>query len=146
MAIKTSWAAGDVLAAADLTDTFAAKFTTPSAWTAYTPTIAAYTGAFGTITLNGAAYCQIGKLVIVRVSVTIASVGTGTVGIKCTLPTAATSTNGGGGHFTEVTVTGWSCPAYFNSVSEILIAKYDGTNPVSGTNSKFVGTFTYEAA
>jgi hypothetical protein len=63
MAVKT-WSAGEVLAAADLNDTFASKLDTAS-WTAYTPTFSGGSWAVGNGSfVNDTSYIQLGKLVV----------------------------------------------------------------------------------
>lgn len=89
MAVKTSWAAGDVLTAADLTDTFAAKFTTPGAWTAYSPAFGFNGGSGWTVGTSavGGAYTTIGKTVIFYAWLTISSWTVGSTGnLTITLP------------------------------------------------------------
>lgn len=146
MAVKTSWAAGDVLTAADLTDTFAAKYATPGAWTSWTPTVAGYTGTIGTVTINAAKYMTVGKLVVARVDVTFAP-GTAATGITITLPSTAVAAKSGNATGIETNVTGWTLGGNNDTTGRMYITKYDGTAPWSGTgNNRIVGTFFYEAA
>jgi len=88
MAVKTSWAAGDVLTAADLTDTFAAKLTTPGAWTTYTPTPVNITVGNGTV---AAAYAQLGKVVHFRLYMKLGSTSVISADAGFTGPVAAKS-------------------------------------------------------
>lgn len=57
-------------ASSDLATQFAAKLDTPGAWTSYTPTLYNMTIGNGTV---DAAYCQIGKLVHVRIHIVFGS-------------------------------------------------------------------------
>lgn len=66
----------------------------PAGLTAYTPTIAAASGAYTTASATGA-YSKTGKLVCFWATATITTVGTGTATILG-LPFATASTNGGG--------------------------------------------------
>lgn len=65
----------------------------PIGYTTYTPVVTAASGTYTTASATGA-YSQTGKLVCVRITVTITTIGTGTVTLV-TLPVATASTNGG---------------------------------------------------
>lgn len=106
MAVKTSWAAGDVLTAADLTDTFGSKAATADfpagAWTSYTPTYTNITVGNATVT---ARYVQLGKLVHVSWAFTVGSTTTfAAAQAAFSLPVTASSTNFGWltGYFSDV--------------------------------------------
>lgn len=58
------------------------------AWTSYTPTLSSQSGALSSATATGA-YIQIGKLVFVRIHVTITTNGTAAGSIVAGLPVAA---------------------------------------------------------
>lgn len=168
MAVKTSWAAGDVLLAADLTDTFAAKaplasptFTgnaaLPSttkvngtsdlgaAWTAWTPTVTAEGGTLTSYTVNSAAYIQIGKTVMARFDITITNAGTGNSSLQVTAPVTA-KVNSQVGCGREYGVNGkalWA--AFIASTTTISVRNYDATTMIA-TNARAVCEITYEAA
>jgi hypothetical protein len=64
----------------------------PAGYTAYTPSVSAISGTYTTVSATGA-YTQIGKVVCVRVKVSITTIGTAT-GTIVSLPFNAASTNG----------------------------------------------------
>lgn len=95
-----------------------------AAWTAYTPTIAAGTGAYTTTSATGA-YRQVGKTVQFRATVTITSVGTAGSFMQVSLPVTAVGTNWAATG-TEQT-TGFVTNCLFASASALAIRKYDNT-------------------
>ena len=116
------------------------------AWTAYTPTVAGYTGSIGTVTINSAAYQSFGKQITGRIDVTFAP-GTAATLLTVTLPVNALSTRCGCISGMETAVAGWVVGGYNDTNSRMVIAKYDGTAPWSGTgNNRIVATFIYESA
>lgn len=60
------------------------------AWTAYTPSVSAGTGAFGSASATGR-YLQVGKTVFFNLTVTIVSNGTAATYVTTTLPVACKS-------------------------------------------------------
>lgn len=144
MAVKTSWAAGDVLLAADLTDSLAAKFTTPGAWTSYTPTVSASTGTITTSSVGAAKYQQIGKLVVVRLDITITTNGTGAGYVIVTLPVTGASNNDGAFTGRARSVSGKGLTSSITTTS-VYIFNYDGTYPAS-SGETLSGFLIYEAA
>ena len=59
-------------------------------WTVYTPTVTAGTGAFGSASATGR-YLIVGKLVFVRIDISIVTVGTAGASVKASLPGSATA-------------------------------------------------------
>lgn len=115
-----------------------------SAWTAYTPTITAGTGAFTTVSATGR-YKQIGKTVFVSMSITITNVGTAGTSVNATLPVSAkvrSSVCSG----RENAVSGAFFTGYIDgTLANVAIQKYDGT--FIGANGYVLDVaFTYEAA
>ena len=108
MAVRDSFTAGDVLDAADLTDTFASKapivsptFTgtvtipnvTLSSWTAFTPTFSHLTVGNGT--LVNCKYARTGNQIICQIGLVWGSTTTFTLGLgDFTLPVTAKSLTG----------------------------------------------------
>jgi len=79
-----TWAAGDILTAADLNAI--------GTWASYTPTLSQ--NGTRTATVNHAEYCLINKMCIVNVDLTCTTTGSAANRIAVSLPiTAATSTN-----------------------------------------------------
>jgi hypothetical protein len=103
MAIRNDFAPGEVLAAADLNDTFGSKAPTVSptftgtvtipnvnlgAWTSFTPTYANITVGNGT---QAHAWTRVGRLVVVRGAIVLGSTG-GVFNGGMTMTTPATAT------------------------------------------------------
>ena len=59
----------------------------------WTPTITATSGTFTTVSATGS-YTKVGRAVVIRVSITITTVGTASGGVVFTLPFTANSTGG----------------------------------------------------
>ena len=117
-------------------------------WTAYTPTVAAASGAFTTVTASGR-YTQVGKTVHFKALVTITDAGTAAIYTTITLPVTpyATYREAVAG-MSMVTATGamYSDLVCFIGASNLLRI-YDGAagNPAVNGNSLII-TGTYEAA
>ena len=79
--------------AADVAATVVSIAAHESAWTAYTPTITAGTGTFGTVSATGR-YKTIGKTVFVKMEITVTAVGTASASAIASLPVTAAGTNG----------------------------------------------------
>lgn len=77
--------------AEDLDDILAAKWTTDTAWTAYTPTVRAESGTPTTVTATGR-YVKIGKIVHLYVQISVVNKGTASAGMIFTLPVLRNST------------------------------------------------------
>jgi hypothetical protein len=119
-----------------------------AAWTAYTPTVTAGTGAFTSVSAEGR-YMVVGKTVVLQIVVTITTNGTAATWIDATLPFA--TANVALNHrqtFTGVEdgVTGFGIAAYALNNSTILrFRKYDATYPGADGNRIAIGG-VYEAA
>lgn len=116
-----------------------------SAWTAWTPTITAGTGAFTSVSATGYYQLLSGKAVAVRLIIVITTNGTAATYVKSDLPVAAKDTDqvlGG----KETAVTGKALTSScFPDTSHIVIQFYDATYP--GANGyRLVVQGVYESA
>jgi hypothetical protein len=171
MAVKTSWNAGDVLTAADLTDTFAVKaplasptFTgtvtipdvTLGAWTSYTPTWTGITQGNGTST---GAYARIGKTIHFWAKFVYGStsvMGTTTVtpslpvtkATNCPLLLIAVANDAGTGAFPLFTIGNDGTLHLINaSTTYAQAATFSTTAPFTWTTGDYINVNgTYEAA
>lgn len=136
-----TWAAGEVVTAANLNAqlrNFANGF---GAWTAYTPTITSGTGTLTSVSATGR-YLLVQKLCVVTIAITITTNGTGATDIRATLPTAGsagTDYYGAG----RIASTGGMVALNVNG-GVLYIRKYDNTYP-GATGAVIKGTVTYEA-
>lgn len=112
------------------------------AWTAYTPTITAGTGALTTTVINTCRWTQVNKTVLFHLDVGITTNGTGATSINSSVPVAAHHLSYGAGR--EVGSTGAQCSAEVNG-STMVIHKYDNTYP-GGSGFRIVVDIAYEAA
>ena len=85
------------------------------AWSNYTPTVTSQGGTPTTVSATGR-YKQIGKTVLVEISVTITDKGTATGVVFATLPVSAAAYNFAGSVF-EYQTTGKSGACYLDGVS-----------------------------
>jgi hypothetical protein len=108
---------------------------------AFNPVVTASSGAITSYTSVGT-YTKIGNLVSFHFSVTITNKGTGTAGLKVTLPFTCVSTSIGSGR--ENAVTGVMCQlTAFSTYCNIL----DYSNAtIIATNNIILGSITYQAA
>lgn len=108
-------------------------------WTAYTPTLAAGSGAFTSASAAGK-YRQVGKTVHVQIVVSITTNGTAAGSINTSLPVTPNgwaTLNG-----KEGTVNGKSCGGTANSTTDIQILNYDQTYPgVNGATLIVTGVY-----
>jgi hypothetical protein len=130
------------------------------AWTSYTPTFTNFTLGNGTITL--AKFKQLGKLVFVKVLVTLGSTSSVSGRIGFTLPVTATADNtdrtigtagllAGGVSSTGFVAIGTTTRAdlYALLASGTYVSNTNTSSTIPGTwaaASTFSATFTYEAA
>jgi hypothetical protein len=91
MAIRNDFAPGEVLAAADLNDTFGSKLTRPAALNAYSPVITQ--GVTVSRTMTHGASITLGSLVFAYFQASITGAGTATNAITFTLPSGVTGVN-----------------------------------------------------
>lgn len=113
------------------------------AWTAWTPTITASTGAFTTVSGSGK-YKVIGKTCHFIVNITITTVGTAT-GTVFTLPVTAKDGVGNVGSCREDAVVGYLGNVRLNATTTATLAKYDN-NSFVGNGYLIRGSGTYEVA
>lgn len=90
-----------------------------SAWTAYTPTITAQTGTPTTVTATGR-YKQIGKTVLLNITVAISNIGTAGSNLIASLPLTAAVLNFTGSS-AEVAATAKSGGAAINTNSQTTV-------------------------
>lgn len=98
-----------------------------SAWTSYTPTMAAGSGTFTSASATGR-YKQIGKTVFVQIVATITTVGTASGFVSVTLPV----TPNGWAVFTgkEGAVNGKAFGGSTNGSATLQLTNYDNTSPI----------------
>ena len=123
-----------------------ADFTGAGAWTSYTPTVTAETGSLTTASATGA-WCRIGRVIFVRMVVTITTNGTGGQAINATLPvTAATASQMLSGRDNGSSFV--ILQAYIDSFAgydKVRVVKFDNSYPgASGASLLISGS--YEAA
>lgn len=118
--------------------------TSLGAWTSYTPTITAGTGTFTTVSASGK-YCQIGKIVVCKFTITITTNGTAAGGILATLPVTAASGLISTGSGRENSVVGKMLQVYNSSTTQATIFNYDNTYP-GGNGYSIICSLVYEAA
>jgi hypothetical protein len=117
-----------------------------SAWTAYTPTIAAGAGTLTSANASGR-YIRIGKLCIVTVRGNIVINGTGSQDIQFSAPfTSGTTIGDAIGIFRETAVTGTTGALRIGNGGVTFFAtNYNNTYP-GGTGYSVQGTIAYEVA
>lgn len=114
------------------------------AWTAYTPTVTAASGTFGSVTVTSR-YNKRGRTVTMTGSLTITTVGTAAGGVYLTLPVPALTTAMYVGAGREHQNTGAMLIAWVAAADKVTLYRYDNTSPIAAGNVlKF--TVTYEAA
>jgi hypothetical protein len=118
-----------------------------AAWTTYTPTVTAGTGAFASVSATGR-YKQIGKTVFVQIKITIVDNGTASYFTDVSLPLPTVN---GGGNFqvimgVETFSTGYTVRgALLNNSTICRIQRYDAT--YIGANGYVLNlSGSYEAA
>lgn len=141
--MATQWTAGltdnTVLPASTLN-------TIGAAWETWTPTVTSSSGAITSYTIGYAKYCQIQKLIVARISITVTNAGTAAGAyVDFTLPitSAIGSAYIGGGR--EGTATGNALNCILTGTTKGRFLEYDNTGTVATgvTNS---GLIVYEAA
>ena len=115
--------------------------TSSAAWTSYTPTATAGSGAITSYTASGSSY-QIGKVVFVRFTVTITNQGTGAGELIVTLPATAASPQFIGG--IEIGLSDFNVTGLITSGAAHL--KFYDAATVINTNMQVVCSGVYEAA
>jgi hypothetical protein len=116
------------------------------AWTPWTPTISASSGAITSSVVNTARYTRAGKTITAYFDVTITDAGTGTGFLFITPPVAVSASGGGGISGREIAITATLIGgAILPSATVLAVIKYDGTTPVV-TNYRIAGIAIYESA
>lgn len=114
-----------------------------TAWTAFTPTITAGTGAFTTVSGSGA-YKQIGKTVFLRVKITITTNGTAAASVVSSLPVAAGGASQSFGMIGRDTVAG---TGIWGAAQDTGLAIQTFSNTYPGADGKTLQiSGVYEAA
>jgi hypothetical protein len=121
-----------------------------AAWESWTPTVSSETGTLTTTTVNAAKYCQINKLFIGEIDITINNAGTGGSFLRFTMPTGLnpTSLNNGSmvGYFREYQLVGFFGAIWISGTAGRLnMQKLDGTTPIA-TGNRVGGIFVCEIA
>lgn len=162
MAVRDDFTAGEVLAAADLNDTFASKgdINSNGAWTTWTPTFTNFTLGNGTVT---AKYVQIGKFVACRITILLGSTSSFSGAISLSVPVTAVEmgsipaigtvtyldagTASYPGHIRQDGANGVSLTVFVTSGTYGSEAGVGASVPFTWANTDVInGTFLYEAA
>jgi len=107
----------------------------------WTPTITAETGTIGTTTVFSANYTKIGRLVNVNFDISVNSIGTGTAGLKVSLPFSASGEqNSGVGR--EIINTGSMCQVTRNTATAVYVYFYNNLTVIS-LNNRVVCNYTF---
>jgi hypothetical protein len=108
----------------------------------WTPTITATSGTF-TTTSAGGSYTKIGRVVIIRVAITITTVGTASGGVVFTLPFTANGTGGWECAGRENAATGKMLQAIIlGSATTATAFNYDNTSTIAAGASLIIsGTY-----
>lgn len=129
----------------DQIDTALAAVAAAGAWTAYTPTLSAFSGSLTSATAAGR-YRQTGKTIFVRVQINITTNGTAAGNISATLPAAAHATNDQTLGGRETLLTGKALAGTIAAgASAVQINFYDNAYPGANGN-RLVVEGVYEAA
>jgi hypothetical protein len=109
-----------------------------TAWTSYTPTVTAGTGSFTTVSAVGA-WIRIGRLCVVRQSITITTNGTAGGNIQATLPFNSSNDVG---VFREGAATG-NCGVVQGNGASAVYRTFTNGYP-GGSGYTLLGTLSYE--
>ena len=118
-----------------------------AAWETWTPAFRSTGGTITSLTVNYARYARIQKTVFARIDVLITTIGTGTGVLRFDLPvTAFAGTQGlAAGSYREINVLGFIGVINVDTTTTGTLTKYDNASGL-GSNYRFTGVFTYEAA
>jgi hypothetical protein len=108
----------------------------------WTPTITAETGTIGTTVVNSANYTKVGRLVSVTFDITITSAGTGTAGLKVSLPFSPSVAGNTCGVLREYQVTGNMGQVYKYDATNALCNLYNNSTLIV-TNYRIMASYTY---
>ena len=107
----------------------------------WTPTVTAETGTIGTTTVISANYTKIGRLVNVNFDVRVDSIGTGTGGLKVSLPFSSSGEqNSGVGR--EIINTGSMCQVTRSTATTVYVYFYNNLTVIANTN-RVVCNYTF---
>lgn len=110
----------------------------------WTPTVTAETGTIGATVVNSANYTKIGRLVSVTFDITITSAGTGTGGLKLSLPFSCVAGSTAGAT-REYQTTGYMGQVFRFDATNVLVYNYLNITVISAGN-KVMGGYTYFAS
>ena len=108
----------------------------------WTPTITAETGTIGTTVVNSANYTKIGRLVSVTFDITITSAGTGSGGLKVSLPFFPAVAGNTCGSVREYLNSGDMGQVFKYDATNVLIMRYNNTTFIVNGN-KLMASYTY---
>lgn len=115
-----------------------------SAWTAYTPTVNATTGALGAHSATGR-YLLVGKTCFIGIEIVITANGTGAGSLSLNLPVAAFSTETVSLNGREVAVSGKAVTSDNTSAGGLRVVNYDNTYP-GATGASIILNGVYQTA
>ncbi|HEV2159568.1 hypothetical protein [Bradyrhizobium sp.] len=115
-----------------------------TAWSTYTPTLTATSGAYTTATATGR-YKQIGKTIHLQIDITLTAINTATGAIIATLPVNSRASQfvGHAIEYNSTNVDGSAVILGGTDATKLQIRKYDGTSFLVNGN-KIVVTMAYE--
>jgi hypothetical protein len=108
----------------------------------WTPTVTAETGTIGSTTLISSAYTKIGRLVSVCFDIRIDAVGTGSAGLKVSLPFSPSLGQQTCGAGREYINTGKMCQVPKFDATNVVVYFYDNST-VIGLNNRVMCSYTY---
>jgi hypothetical protein len=107
----------------------------------WTPTVTSEGGTIGTTTVISANYTKIGRLVNVNFDVRVDSIGSGTGGLKVSLPFSSSGEqNSGVGR--EIVNTGSMCQVTKNTATTVYVYFYNNLTVIANTN-RVVCNYTF---
>jgi hypothetical protein len=108
----------------------------------WTPTVVAETGTIGATVVNSANYTKVGRLVSVTFDITITSAGTGTAGLKVSLPFSPSVAGNTCGVLREYQVTGNMGQVYKYDATNALCNLYNNSTLIVA-NYRIMASYTY---
>jgi hypothetical protein len=108
----------------------------------WTPTITAETGTIGATVLNSANYTKVGRLVSVTFDITITTAGTGTGGLKVSMPFSPSVAGNACGALREYQVTGNMGQVYKYDATHALCNLYNNSTLIVA-NYRIMAGYTY---
>jgi hypothetical protein len=114
-----------------------------AAWTSFTPVVTSATGSITSYTAT-AAYTRVGKLCVMRFSVTVTTAGTAAGSMYLTIPFNAVAVRSSMGVARETAAVG-TMSSVTVTTSRLEVNEYDNSTPF-GSGFTIVGTVSYEVA